>query len=60
MHAVLKPANRETTAKDSIVSRALTIISKETAIKVAELTEDASFPELGIDSLSGAGAEIPE
>jgi iterative type I PKS product template protein len=48
MHAVPK---REVTAKSSIVSHVLAIISEETAIDVAELTEDASFFDLGIDSL---------
>jgi X-X-X-Leu-X-X-Gly heptad repeat protein len=46
-----KEMKRETTTKGSIVSRALAIISKETAIEATELTEDAAFPELGIDSL---------
>jgi asperthecin polyketide synthase len=41
---------REATAKTSIVSRALAIISEETAVE-AELTEDASFLYLGVDSL---------
>ena len=51
MHTALKAPKRESTARASIVSRALTIISKETAIEVAELTEDMTFPDLGIDSL---------
>jgi iterative type I PKS product template protein len=51
MHTALKAPKREATAKSSIVSHALAIISEETAIDVAELTEDASFLDLGIDSL---------
>jgi acyl carrier protein len=51
MHTAPRSPRREATAKASIVSHALAIISKETAIEITELSEDALFPELGIDSL---------
>jgi acyl carrier protein len=51
IHTTCEAPKREATAKSSIVSHALAIISEETAVEVAELTEDASFLDLGIDSL---------
>lgn len=38
-------------APDSTASKALTIIAEETGIDLAEITEDASFANLGVDSL---------
>ncbi|KFY50141.1 hypothetical protein V496_09555 [Pseudogymnoascus sp. VKM F-4515 (FW-2607)] len=38
-------------APDSTASKALAIIAEETGIDLAEITEDASFANLGVDSL---------
>lgn len=38
-------------APDSTASKALTIIAEETGIDLKEITEDASFANLGVDSL---------
>jgi monodictyphenone polyketide synthase len=38
-------------APDSTASKALTIIAEETGIDLAEIAEDASFANLGVDSL---------
>jgi acyl carrier protein len=51
IHTTCEAPKREATAKSSIVSRALAIISEEIAVEVANLTEDTSFLDLGIDSL---------
>lgn len=38
-------------APDSTASKALTLIAEETGIDLADITEDASFANLGVDSL---------
>jgi hypothetical protein len=60
-HTAPKAPKQEATVKSSIGSRALTIISKETAIKVAKLTEDVLFlSRHQLADVSDAGAEIPQ
>lgn len=40
-----------TTDSDSVAAKALVLISKEAALELSDLTDDASFANLGVDSL---------
>ncbi|KAL4784960.1 hypothetical protein BJX76DRAFT_356566 [Aspergillus varians] len=51
--AASAPANAAAAAgdSDSVAAKALVLISKEAALELSDLTDDASFANLGVDSL---------
>lgn len=49
--AVTAPAPAPAADCDSVAAKALVLISKEAALELSDLTDDASFANLGVDSL---------